>query len=74
MAALSIYTFVQGLAEAKAGGNSDNFFDFTNPENAARRSNLELYLQEMVLREPTVLLLGGGTRISRNANYRRPVH
>jgi hypothetical protein len=58
MAALSIHTFVQGLAETKAGGNSDNFFDFTNPENAARRSNLELYLQEMVLREPTVLLLG----------------
>lgn len=58
MAKCSIQTFVEHLAATKAGPNSDNFFDFTSPENAGRRRNLELYLQEMFQRKPKVLLLG----------------
>ncbi|WP_247048235.1 uracil-DNA glycosylase [Arthrobacter rhizosphaerae] len=58
MAARAIEEFVESLAATKAGQNSDNFFDFTNPGNAGRRRNLELYLQEMYRREPNVLLLG----------------
>lgn len=58
MVTRSIQTFVAQLAATKADQNSDNFFDFTSPENAGRRHNLELYLQEMFQREPRVLLLG----------------
>ncbi|WP_461163634.1 uracil-DNA glycosylase [Arthrobacter sp. R4-81] len=57
-AACAIQAFVEELAATKAGQNSDNFFDFTIPDNAGRRRNLELYLQEMFQREPKVLLLG----------------
>jgi hypothetical protein len=56
--ARAIQTFVEELAATSPGQNSDNFFDFTNPGNAGRRRNLELYLQEMLQREPKVLLLG----------------
>ena len=42
MAAPAIQTFVEQLAATKPGRNSDNFFDFTRPENFARRRNLEL--------------------------------
>ncbi len=58
MVARSIESFVEQLAVTKAGPNSHDFFDFTSPENAGRRRNLELYLQEMLEREPKVLLLG----------------
>jgi hypothetical protein len=36
----------------------NNFLDHSTPENALRRRNLELYLQEMLDRAPKVLLLG----------------
>ena len=58
MAASAIQTFVEQLAAMDPGQNSDNFFDFTGLGNEGRRRNLELYLQEMLQREPKVLLLG----------------
>jgi uracil-DNA glycosylase len=58
MAALAIQQFVEELAATTPGRNSDNFFDFSNAGNAARRRNLELYLQEMFQKEPKILLLG----------------
>lgn len=58
MVARAIQTFVEDLAAANPGQNSDNFFGFTCPGNEGRRRNLVLYLQEMFHREPNVLLLG----------------
>lgn len=40
------------------GAAANNFFNQAVPENALRRHNLELYLQEMLERRPKVLLVG----------------
>jgi uracil-DNA glycosylase len=53
-----ISAFVERMAEAAAGPGRTNFLDDAVPENAQRRRNLEIYLQEMLDREPAVLLLG----------------
>ncbi|MFD1211043.1 uracil-DNA glycosylase [Arthrobacter sp. GCM10027362] len=54
----SIEAFVARLAAVAAGPDSTNFLAGPDPGNAGRRSNLELYLQEMLERAPKVLLLG----------------
>ncbi|MFP5366174.1 MAG: uracil-DNA glycosylase [Actinomycetes bacterium] len=50
--------FVERLAAVPTVPGRNNFLDHTVPDNALRRRNLELYLQEMLDRAPKVLLLG----------------
>jgi hypothetical protein len=54
----SVRTFVAGLSSVPSAPGRNNFFDAAVPENAQRRRNLEIYLQEMLDRSPRVLLLG----------------
>ncbi|MDQ0868013.1 uracil-DNA glycosylase [Arthrobacter sp. V1I9] len=54
----SVSTFVERLSAVPSGPGLNNFFDHREPENAERRRNLELYLEEVLDRSPTVLLLG----------------
>jgi len=54
----SIDAFVRRLARTEAAPHSSNPFDGSARENADRRRNLELYLQEMAEHRPRVLLLG----------------
>jgi hypothetical protein len=54
----SVSAFVERVSAVAAGAGRSNFFDDTVPGNALRRRNLEIYLQEMLDRSPTVLLLG----------------
>jgi uracil-DNA glycosylase len=56
--AQEIQVFIEKLARLPVGASSCNFFDHSNPENAVRRRNLELYLQDMLERRPKVLLVG----------------
>jgi uracil-DNA glycosylase len=58
MTAPSVSTFVERLSAVPSGPGLNNFLDHSEPANAQRRHNLELYLQEMLDRSPTVLLLG----------------
>ncbi|MGF9648605.1 uracil-DNA glycosylase [Pseudarthrobacter oxydans] len=58
MTASSVSTFVERLSAVPSGPGLSNFFDHSEPANAQRRRNLELYLQEMLDRAPKVLLLG----------------
>ncbi|RAX17326.1 hypothetical protein DC347_07695 [Pseudarthrobacter sp. AG30] len=53
-----IKEFVARLAAAETGPACTNFFSDAAPENALRRRNLEIYLQEMRDRQPGVLLVG----------------
>ncbi|TDT79208.1 hypothetical protein DFO47_1054 [Arthrobacter sp. AG258] len=53
-----IKEFVARLSAAETGPACTNFFSDAVPENALRRRNLEIYLQEMRDRQPGVLLLG----------------
>lgn len=50
--------FVERLAAVPTVPGRNNFLDHTVPDNALRRRNLDLYLQEMLDRAPKVLLLG----------------
>ncbi|MFC9770486.1 MULTISPECIES: uracil-DNA glycosylase [unclassified Pseudarthrobacter] len=54
----SVDAFIGALAAVEPGADSTNFFDHTVPENALRRNNLKLYLQEMLERRPSILLVG----------------
>ncbi|WP_426764171.1 uracil-DNA glycosylase [Pseudarthrobacter sp. 1G09] len=54
----SVDAFIGALAAVEPGADSTNFFDHTVPENALRRNNLKLYLQEMLERRPPILLVG----------------
>lgn len=54
----SVDAFIGALAAVEPGADWTNFFDHTVPENALRRYNLKRYLQEMLERRPTVLLVG----------------
>src|SRR5919112_3747801 len=54
----SVSDFVERLAAVPTVPGRNNFFDQSVPENALRRRNLELYLEEMLERSPAVLLLG----------------
>jgi uracil-DNA glycosylase len=54
----SISAFVERLAAVAPGPGCNNFFDQALPANAHRRRNLGIYLQEMLDRSPTVLLVG----------------
>ena len=54
----SINGFIDRLASVETGPGCNNFFDHAVSGNAQRRQNLELYLQEMLSRSPTVLLVG----------------
>jgi hypothetical protein len=54
----SIEAFIERLAAVATGPGCNNFFDDAVPENAQRRRNLDIYLQEMLDRSPTVLLVG----------------
>ncbi|MDQ0119877.1 hypothetical protein J2T22_003072 [Pseudarthrobacter defluvii] len=56
--ASGIAAFVEQLAVVDTGAAANNFFNHAVPENALRRHNLELYLQEMLERRPKVLLVG----------------
>jgi uracil-DNA glycosylase len=58
MTASSISAFVARLSAVPSVPGRNNFFDDTSPENAVRRRNLEIYLQEMLDLSPKVLLLG----------------
>lgn len=58
MIAPAITTFVDQLATVDTGAAANNFFSQAVPENALRRHNLELYLQEMLDRRPKLLLVG----------------
>lgn len=58
MTASSVRGFVDRLAAVPSAPGRNNFLDHSRPENGQRRRNLELYLQEMLDRSPTVLLLG----------------
>jgi hypothetical protein len=53
-----IEDFVGRLAAVGTGPGCNNFFDHAIPANAERRRNLGIYLQEMLDRSPTVLLVG----------------
>ncbi|MDQ0767693.1 uracil-DNA glycosylase [Pseudarthrobacter defluvii] len=54
----AITSFVERLAAVDLGPDCNNFFNHAVAENALRRRNLELYLQEMLDRRPQVLLVG----------------
>lgn len=54
----SVTDFVDRLAAVPTVPGRNNFFDHSVPGNAGRRRNLELYLEELLKRSPTVLLLG----------------
>lgn len=54
----SVSDFVERLAAVPTVPGRNNFFDHSVPENALRRRNLELYLEELLDRSPKVLLLG----------------
>lgn len=54
----SIDAFVERLAKSPAGQNSVNPFDHSDRNNAIRRRNLALYLNQLAERRPTTLLLG----------------
>lgn len=54
----SVDAFIGALAAVEPGADSTNFFDHIVPENALRRYNLKLYLQEMLERRPSILLVG----------------
>ncbi|HEY1156415.1 MAG TPA: hypothetical protein VGE95_09030, partial [Arthrobacter sp.] len=56
--ASGIRAFVERLAAVDLGPDCTNFFSHAVPENRLRRHNLELYLQEMLDRRPSVLLVG----------------
>lgn len=58
MSAPAITAFVERLARVDTGAAANNFFNHAVPENALRRRNLEIYLQEMLDRRPKVLLVG----------------
>ena len=58
MSAPAIAAFVERLAAVDVGAAATNFFNHAVPENALRRHNLEIYLQEMLDRRPKVLLVG----------------
>ena len=58
MTAPSVSTFVERLSAVPSGPGLNNFLDHSEPANAQRRRNLELYLTEMLDRSPKVLLLG----------------
>jgi hypothetical protein len=58
MSAPAIAAFVEGLAAVEMGPACNNFFSHAVPENALRRQNLLIYLQEMLDRRPSVLLVG----------------
>ena len=58
MTSSSIEDFVDRLASVETGPGCNNFFDHAAPENAQRRRNLAIYLQEMLDRSPKVLLVG----------------
>jgi len=49
---------VELLAGTGAGASSTNFLNCSDPNNAIRRRNLQLYLLEMLERRPKVLLVG----------------
>ena len=49
---------MERLAAVPTVPGRNNFLDHTVPDNALRRRNLDLYLQEMLDRAPKVLLLG----------------
>lgn len=54
----AVSVFVDRLAAVETGPDSTNFFDHSVPENALRRRNLEIFLQEMLDRSPKMLLVG----------------
>jgi hypothetical protein len=54
----SIEAFIERLAAVATGPGCNNFFDHAVAANAQRRRNLDIYLQEMLDRSPTVLLVG----------------
>lgn len=54
----SINAFVERLAMSPAGPNSVNPFDHTDSDNAIRRRNLALYLEQLADHQPATLLLG----------------
>ena len=56
--ASGIAAFVEQLAVVDTGAAANNFFNHAVQENALRRHNLQLYLQEMLERRPKVLLVG----------------
>ena len=58
MSAHAITGFVERLAAVDTGAAANNFFNHSVPANALRRSNLEIYLQEMLERRPDLLLVG----------------
>lgn len=58
MTTSAISVFVERLAAVETGTACTNFFNHAVPENALRRHNLEIYLQEMLERRPKVLLVG----------------
>lgn len=58
MTASLVKDYVERLPAVPTVQGRYNFFDHSVPENALRRHNLELYLEEMLDRSPTVLLLG----------------
>jgi hypothetical protein len=58
MTSPSIEAFMDRLASGETGPGINNFFDHRLPENAQRRRNLGIYLQEMLARSPKVLLVG----------------
>lgn len=58
MTSSAIDGFIERLAAVATGPGCTNFFDYAEPENAQRRRNLAVYLQEMLDRSPKVLLVG----------------
>ena len=58
MTAPAIEAFIGRLAAVELGPACTNFFNYAVPENELRRRNLGIYLQEMLDRRPTVLLVG----------------
>jgi uracil-DNA glycosylase len=54
----SVDAFVERMARSHAGPNSVNPFDFSRRNNAIRRENLALYINQMAERRPAVLLVG----------------
>lgn len=58
MTSSAVADFIDRLAAVDTGPACNNFFDHAAADNAVRRQNLAIYLQEMLDRSPKVLLVG----------------
>lgn len=55
---VTVQSFISKLANTPTMPDVANQYDFSNPHNAARRNNLQRYLEQMAELQPTTVLVG----------------